>query len=273
MYDSPSAPAAMGLSPPTRGNRCAERAAALMGGSIPAHAGEPGAGYAPLLRAGVYPRPRGGTLVPIGRAPNIDGLSPPTRGNPQHPGRAPASSRSIPAHAGEPSLGAVAMRSVSVYPRPRGGTTPATAGAAGTDGLSPPTRGNRRWGCSISIKRRSIPAHAGEPKTLRQAREILEVYPRPRGGTVGVRLGEDGLQGLSPPTRGNRLAAVVVRVVGRSIPAHAGEPATKGARRTLHSVYPRPRGGTENAALTQPDAAGLSPPTRGNQDSRLGGAG
>ena len=70
------------------------------------------------------------------------------------------------------------------------------------------------------------------------------VYPRPRGGTAfpfrNVLLNE----GLSPPTRGNRLKRVLLVDGVGSIPAHAGEPVTLGRRRVAPAVYPRPRGGT-----------------------------
>ena len=51
-----------GLSPPTRGNRRAERNTAIHNRSIPAHAGEPGGRGIDGASRKVYPRPRGGTL-------------------------------------------------------------------------------------------------------------------------------------------------------------------------------------------------------------------
>ena len=54
-------PSALGLSPPTRGNHRQGVAADDAGGSIPAHAGEPGMGTALAGAERVYPRPRGGT--------------------------------------------------------------------------------------------------------------------------------------------------------------------------------------------------------------------
>ena len=111
-----------GLSPPTRGNLLTLVFLCGLGGSIPAHAGEPHAPVLSLPNNRVYPRPRGGTSYSIGLAPPVRGLSPPTRGN-RRP-RAPAQGRpgSIPAHAGEPGISAEGDTDGKVYPRPRGGT-------------------------------------------------------------------------------------------------------------------------------------------------------
>ena len=53
-----------------------------------------------------------------------------------------------------------------------------------TPGLSPPTRGNRASHIHISSRTGSIPAHAGEPLRFFLPLGQVEVYPRPRGGTV-----------------------------------------------------------------------------------------
>ena len=115
-------PRSRGLSPPTRGNpRAADGSPARLG-SIPAHAGEPGAGEPPHTQEGVYPRPRGGTAQRQRANRGLGGLSPPTRGNPcPRPARR-STSRSIPAHAGEPPARCGGGGRQRVYPRPRGGT-------------------------------------------------------------------------------------------------------------------------------------------------------
>ena len=152
-----------GLSPPTRGNRIPLPALKMAGGSIPAHAGEPVDKLQRAMKAGVYPRPRGGTSI-VSLNPGVPlGLSPPTRGN-----REPLEVRlpalgSIPAHAGEPHWSCSATRAWRVYPRPRGGTGGGPFVASQGRGLSPPTRGNRRLPRGGGDAMRSIPAHAGEP--------------------------------------------------------------------------------------------------------------
>ena len=72
--------------------------------------------------------------------------------------------------------------------------------------------------------RRSIPAHAGEPRRSSGWSDCHWVYPRPRGGAVAATGPEAPIQGLSPPTRGS---LPTDRDPGQnlgSIPAHAGEP-------------------------------------------------
>ena len=70
---------------------------------------------------------------------------------------------SIPAHAGEPFRSRFRSHSLMVYPRPRGGTAESPVLKGRAQGLSPPTRGNRRKPRAEGARAGSIPAHAGEP--------------------------------------------------------------------------------------------------------------
>ena len=71
--------------------------------------------------------------------------------------------RSIPAPAGEPISGVQAVVGVAVYPRACGGTDDTEMPLANLVGLSPRLRGNLVGATLNQIKRRSIPAPAGEP--------------------------------------------------------------------------------------------------------------
>ena len=131
--------------------------------SIPAHAGEPYAARNHQHPAEVYPRPRGGTLQ-VGQVIfAFAGLSPPTRGNLTRFPTPLLGSGSIPAHAGEPRAYVVIPVTLTVYPRPRGGTPRAMRDSNSARGLSPPTRGNLVGGAAAVHEDGSIPAHAGEP--------------------------------------------------------------------------------------------------------------
>ena len=158
---------------------------------------------------------------------------------------------SIPAHAGEPPLSAIAANASRVYPRACGGT------AATSFGPERPS-----W-----------------------------VYPRACGGTEPGDYPGPPLAGLSPRMRGNHVPARrPIRIIGGSIPAHAGEPvlnrnlpvaatgsipAHAGEPRSrsgivlISRVYPRACGGTRpellNAELLR---SGLSPRMRGNPGRR-----
>ena len=259
--------AAHGLSPPTRGNRLALMDYPLAPGSIPAHAGEPGVTTSVSDVSAVYPRPRGGTpcLPPLVSV--HAGLSPPTRGNPRTAPTRTANERSIPAHAGEPMDTGGLRNADAVYPRPRGGTTTAPVQSSAIEGLSPPTRGNRRRTLGGSARQRSIPAHAGEPSAEGGGSGRQTVYPRPRGGTWRWRLRFRPYAGLSPPTRGNLSPNRLRQPTVRSIPAHAGEPRPLSGRSRRWGVYPRPRGGTTREVAMRLSRQGLSPPTRGNRQA------
>ncbi len=91
-----------GLSPRTRGSLIGQAQLAMLRGSIPAHAGEPGFFSAGDGCERVYPRARGGAHPrQTGRA-RQRGLSPRTRGSLRVLILPSPVRRSIPAHAGEP---------------------------------------------------------------------------------------------------------------------------------------------------------------------------
>ena len=215
---------ARGLSPPTRGNPLRRPADERQRRSIPAHAGEPCSTPRAPRGGSVYPRPRGGTLALRGAVSPAQGLSPPTRGNPELGAYRGRHAGSIPAHAGEPASGWRRPRLDEVYPRPRGGTRSAMPLFSRLRGLSPPTRGNRADIADGVLTIRSIPAHAGEPDAPIHVHARRGVYPRPRGGTFMEPRRARRTPGLSPPTRGNHILLVVPQLWRRSIPAHAGEP-------------------------------------------------
>ena len=173
-------------------------------GPVPAHAGEPRSRSSSSPASRVYPRPRGGTLMQAYGGQEVQGLSPPTRGNLSGRGSFGRCSGSIPAHAGEPEWKWLRSRASRVYPRPRGGTLTNPRPIECSRGLSPPTRGNLGSSLGLHGPEGSIPAHAGEPTSPDRCRCRIRVYPRPRGGTGLWPTPRNRPRGLSPPTRGNR---------------------------------------------------------------------
>ena len=159
------------------------------------------------------------------------------RGNPDPQRPNHGSSRSIPAHAGEPRSGATMGAVIGVYPRACGGTAPLP--------VSP-----GEW-------KGSIPAHAGEPPRWPPRATSPRVYPRacggggtrvyPRacGGTSYEWLIPQKATGLSPRMRGNRQHLRADARDHGSIPAHAGEPSAISGPQT-RKVYPRACGGTQH---------------------------
>ena len=133
-----------------------------------------------------------------------------------------------------------------------------------TRGLSPRVRGNPIPGWRSCAGRRSIPACAGEPKSMRRLRRRFGVYPRVCGGTCPRCCGRICGWGLSPRVRGNLRRAGPLRHLPRSIPACAGEPVTSASISAIWSVYPRVCGGTEARLFSASPVEGLSPRVRGN---------
>ena len=91
-----------GLSPRVRGNPAPGRGVGVVGGSIPACAGEPGLFVSNPLKVAVYPRVCGGTRRFGFRRVGDEGLSPRVRGNLVQVAFAFVGGGSIPACAGEP---------------------------------------------------------------------------------------------------------------------------------------------------------------------------
>ena len=213
-----------GLSPPTRGSPRGSDAPTSPGRSIPAHAGKPWASCSRPWASWVYPRPRGEAGASLEASRQTLGLSPPTRGSQLRSPSCSAPGGSIPAHAGKPGHVVRPRPAPTVYPRPRGEALAEKLRHVGDAGLSPPTRGSPRGVRSERPTLRSIPAHAGKPRTASISNSPPGVYPRPRGEAIRVPGLASAVEGLSPPTRGSQLHAPPLVAPGRSIPAHAGKP-------------------------------------------------
>ena len=235
-----------GLSPRTRGSSVSGRGHLPRRRSIPAHAGEPSLSVSSYRPGGVYPRARGGAKMVTQKAPGPDGLSPRTRGSPSDCSGRIFAAGSIPAHAGEPSWPPSRRGRPRVYPRARGGAACWLVFYVVKEGLSPRTRGSRTHHIRRRLQRRSIPAHAGSRSNHRGGRPSIGsipahageppsrvhvidhggVYPRARGGAGWVIERFRKGAGLSPRTRGSPAGDPTRPTNRRSIPAHAGEPAT-----------------------------------------------
>ena len=210
----------------------------------------------------------GGTSCASSLSQTTKGLSPRGRGN--LGGMVPSGKRprSIPAWAGEPSVPRPRPRMVRVYPRVGGGTGVRFSDALHERGLSPRGRGNHAYSGQPLPSIRSIPAWAGEPCAFVSPRAIRGVYPRVGGGTVPISRASIAPGGLSPRGRGNPSPSLSGSVLGRSIPAWAGEPISLSFRLSLGSVYPRVGGGTPYFANT--NKVGISPePIIGTSPSLL----
>ena len=171
------------------------------------------------------------------------GSIPACAGNPWRMGRKEAWMRSIPACAGNPSR----CFALTLLKR----SIPACAG-------------ERSFSTFKAMALRSIPACAGEPWQSRTTQISVKVYPRVCGGTFWTSIGNYSRKGLSPRVRGNLTRFLLEPFLVRSIPACAGEPATKAVAALRNEVYPRVCGGTGLGKLVPLLLGGLSPRVRGN---------
>ena len=235
---------AYGLSPRVRGNPSPSGPYGLSPRSIPACAGEPVAAGRPRTRRRVYPRVCGGTTKTALGKPAQEGLSPRVRGNHRRQNHRQQRPGSIPACAGEPGSGGLAMLSRAVYPRVCGGTGMPAMSVQRKPGLSPRVRGNPPCCRGRPTRSGSIPACAGEPLDRSFVDPLRQVYPRVCGGTRRVAHTSAQSIGLSPRVRGNRGGHSSGRGRRRSIPACAGEPLHTSLFVLIREVYPRVCGGT-----------------------------
>ena len=172
----------------------------------------------------VYPRACGGTPPQDLRRSRRRGLSPRVRGNHR--------------------FLTISCERARVYPRACGGTDSDESGPNGGHGLSPRVRGNLLQVLKDAELTGSIPARAGEPRSLAPGLRQERVYPRACGGTSLKPSRRVLFSGLSPRVRGNRPDFVVSVTVTRSIPARAGEPRLYTVDTDDGRVYPRACGGT-----------------------------
>ena len=255
---------ASGLSPRVRGNRLRARRLHAFPRSIPACAGEPCRTLSTLHCPPVYPRVCGGTADTHNFRNFRNGLSPRVRGNPLTALTRMTLERSIPACAGEPSIGKNQPQAGQVYPRVCGGTSSRACRMNSKAGLSPRVRGNPLASSCKRASPGSIPACAGEPGFPCTPSSTVTVYPRVCGGTAVAFCACSLASGLSPRVRGNRLRQKRDNPVPGSIPACAGEPRAQMSSTSNPSVYPRVCGGTHPFHSYQPSFCGLSPRVRGN---------
>ena len=118
--------------------------------------------------------------------------------------------------------------------------------------------------CCLEGSCSSIPAPAGQPRAKPPTTPPVWAYPRSRGATACAARGYSPRTGLSPLTRGNRRPLGRSRAGGGPIPAHAGQPCSRGARAWPRRAYPRSRGATRRAINAAETPMGLSPLTQGN---------
>ena len=254
-----------GLSPRVRGSRYRSDRPLAAFRSIPACAGEP-AGPDGFQRWNpVYPRVCGGADSKDEAQRLADGLSPRVRGSRAVPPERYTMTRSIPACAGEPTPADLRCPAPGVYPRVCGGARSGRLLYLIYQGLSPRVRGSPAQFVVFGFLVWSIPACAGEPRSVSSPGLSFRVYPRVCGGAwkSGARL--RCRRGLSPRVRGSLWIDTRRPISAGSIPACAGEPDAFASPCRVPPVYPRVCGGACLASIAAFSWRGLSPRVRGSR--------
>ena len=132
-------------------------------------------------------------------------------------------------------------------------------------GLSPRVRGSLCRPPAEPPGRGSIPACAGEPRSVETTGCHARVYPRVCGGALNQRYHEWELGGLSPRVRGSPGSRRQHKRGHGSIPACAGEPPSFPGTGRTSRVYPRVCGGAPGSDDAVMASVGLSPRVRGSR--------
>ena len=257
-----------GLSPRVRGNQGHGHQHAALRGPIPACAGQPNGNKMLRFPDRAYPRVCGATGCCQGSSCQIQGLSPRVRGNPFRATDKETGEGPIPACAGQPLQTHSWPLSRWAYPRVCGATSCGYACCNVARGLSPRVRGNLNKLNALSLCLRPIPACAGQPELQQDAGDFDGAYPRVCGATGGGGSTPATGGGLSPRVRGNRLRLRRSMHALRPIPACAGQPSCRSARRGAPGAYPRVCGATLTVLSSMTIWKGLSPRVRGNRRRR-----
>ncbi len=130
-------------------------------------------------------------------------------------------------------------------------------------GLSPLARGTLPLYMPECRCYRFIPAGAGNTSSLHGRNKRHSVYPRWRGEHPEITLNWLSVSGLSPLARGTPRLGVRVGIIGRFIPAGAGNTWSWWKPTVPVAVYPRWRGEHLVMVETNGPGSGLSPLARG----------
>ncbi len=172
-------------------------------------------------------------------------------------------SRFIPARAGNTLSCRATSPCAPVHPRAGGEHSPVWCGANLASGSSPRGRGTHYAADDPRLRRRFIPARAGNTRPCRSKSFPPTVHPRAGGEHRGSFASAGRAVGSSPRGRGTPENAHPRRRVDRFIPARAGN--TLGMARTHHAKPVHPRAGGEHPSPNhcRSGVRGSSPRGRG----------
>ena len=230
---------------------------------IPAYAGNASGMQSIQCRPAVHPRIRGERSMKAEVPQNTLGSSPHTRGTRLMRIVLWASSRFIPAYAGNASAISRLARSDSVHPRIRGERLAQSGDPDYKFGSSPHTRGTHARSHRYALPLRFIPAYAGNAWVRYIWTRTRPVHPRIRGERMSRAMQDASGSGSSPHTRGTPTSSNLVQHYSRFIPAYAGNARPAYNVPGSIAVHPRIRGERMPLGRLMVGGFGSSPHTRG----------
>ena len=231
-----------GSSPRGRGTRRYSAQAPPRCRFIPARAGNTPSCRSRARRSTVHPRAGGEHEMLSGTAGETTGSSPRGRGTQLVVPDRTVGDRFIPARAGNTSACAARRDAPTVHPR-AGGEHPIPVGPVMISrGSSPRGRGTPPVRRRCNLRRRFIPARAGNTRCRSARLDGGPVHPRAGGEHNLPRPSHSMHTGSSPRGRGTRCADNGADEVLRFIPARAGNTDCGGLGTRLTTVHPRPGG-------------------------------
>ncbi len=229
----------LGSSPRLRGTRRSRAPLLQKSRFIPAPAGNTARRRSAGLCYSVHPRACGEHGP--GGAPAIHpaGSSPRLRGTPAPPAPPRATGRFIPAPAGNTSPRPPGLPRTPVRPRACGEHWRRLPHAHSRTGSSPRLRGTRHRQGRRGLRKRFIPAPAGNTWSRPTARGDTSVHPRACGEHAAIHAAVTPVTGSSPRLRGTRIRPDLACRRQRFIPAPAGNTPAPPARSSPQTVHPR----------------------------------
>ena len=252
-----------GSSPRGRGTHAGKPPAQEVARFIPARAGNTKRSRSPRGSAPVHPRAGGehGRRRPC--TPATAGSSPRGRGTRALRRRPGWTRRFIPARAGNTSITTACARLATVHPRAGGEHWSERLRSAARFGSSPRGRGTPLHDLERGLRRRFIPARAGNTGAGRGRVGRVAVHPRAGGEHSMEKSMRGGSNGSSPRGRGTRLARIHARKFFRFIPARAGNTIPGKPPPDRGAVHPRAGGEHFERRGSPCSPAGSSPRGRG----------
>ena len=194
-----------------------------------------------------------------------DGSSPRVRGKRTWPRSRWARSRIIPARAGQTLTSRTGDAKGPDHPRACGANISLQMSRTMPHGSSPRVRGKPVGAATVRVRRRIIPARAGQTTSITLTVKRDTDHPRACGANGRHRPGHRTQRGSSPRVRGKRPSGKHGITHPRIIPARAGQTGHRRPRAGREPDHPRACGANEWVWRSYLHTRGSSPRVRGKQ--------